>query len=96
MMQRSTKGNQRSRVPRPQIQIYFSAHWCPPCRGFTPQLAARYKASAAAKEIEVVFVSSDKDDPSFREYFASMPWTAVPFGARDVKNKVSQVKSSPL
>jgi len=25
------------------ILIYFSAHWCPPCRGFTPVLAKNYK-----------------------------------------------------
>ncbi len=25
------------------IGIYFSAHWCPPCRGFTPILAKFYK-----------------------------------------------------
>ena len=24
------------------IGIYFSAHWCPPCRGFTPKLASVY------------------------------------------------------
>merc|ERR1712110_541325 len=26
------------------LGIYFSAHWCPPCRGFTPTLAKHYKA----------------------------------------------------
>ena len=25
------------------IGIYFSAHWCPPCRGFTPKFAETYK-----------------------------------------------------
>ena len=28
------------------ICIYFSAHWCPPCRGFTPVLKDFYEVSA--------------------------------------------------
>jgi len=27
------------------ICVYFSAHWCPPCRGFTPKLKEFYEVS---------------------------------------------------
>ena len=60
------------------VLLYFSAHWCPPCRGFTPVLAEFYKAAAASKNFEVVFVSSDRDQKSFDEYYGEMPWLAVP------------------
>ena len=40
------------------VGIYFSAHWCPPCRGFTPKLAEWYTANAEKlHEVEVVFAS---------------------------------------
>eukprot|EP00759_Apiculatamorpha_spiralis_P040868 PhF_6_TR39657/c0_g3_i1/m.58848/K17609/NXN; nucleoredoxin len=61
------------------VMLYFSAHWCPPCRGFTPRLADFYRKHASSKGFEIVFISSDKDDPSFRGYFEAMPWLAVPF-----------------
>jgi nucleoredoxin len=63
------------------IGLYFSAHWCPPCTTFTPLLVKTYeKLKADGKEIEVVFVSSDKDMGQFQEYFATMPWLAIPPG----------------
>eukprot|EP01006_Ploeotia_vitrea_P050994 TRINITY_DN67517_c2_g15_i1.p1 TRINITY_DN67517_c2_g15~~TRINITY_DN67517_c2_g15_i1.p1 ORF type:complete len:145 (-),score=25.83 TRINITY_DN67517_c2_g15_i1:196-630(-) len=63
------------------VGIYFSAHWCPPCRGFTPVLAQRYKEIVAAHpDFEIVFVSSDKDDGQFKEYLSEMPWLACPLG----------------
>jgi len=27
-----------------KVLVYFSAHWCPPCRGFTPLLKEAYGA----------------------------------------------------
>ena len=65
------------------VGIYFSAHWCPPCRGFTPVLAEFYSDVVAANEndLEIVFVSSDSDQHAFDEYYGEMPWVSVPFGA---------------
>eukprot|EP00961_Rhodomonas_salina_P072869 978910-Rhodomonas_salina.2 len=62
------------------IGLYFSAHWCPPCRGFTPKLAEAYnKIRANGKALEIIFVSSDKDEKSFADYHAEQPWLALPF-----------------
>merc|ERR1712100_287490 len=70
--------------------LYFSAHWCPPCRGFTPQLAQWYSTSLKAKGLEVVFVSSDRDEQSFKDYFGEMPWLALPFSDRERKAALSK------
>jgi len=73
------------------VGIYFSAHWCPPCRGFTPKLAEIYnEMKKNGKKFEIVFASSDKDQASFDEYYAEMPWLALPFDDRDTKNALSK------
>lgn len=71
------------------VALYFSAHWCPPCRAFTPKLAEWYQASLQAKGLEIVFVSSDQDEGQFKEYFEGMPWLALPFEARTLKGSLS-------
>jgi len=73
------------------LLLYFSGHWCPPCRGFTPTLAENYKTyKAAGLELEVVFVSSDRDEKSFSEYFSEMPWLALPYADRARKDALSK------
>ncbi|KAL7552197.1 hypothetical protein ACHAWF_015414 [Thalassiosira exigua] len=57
------------------VALYFSASWCPPCRTFSPQLIEFY--NACKDDLEVVFVSSDRDDNSFNEYFGKFPWLAM-------------------
>jgi nucleoredoxin len=73
------------------VALYFSAHWCPPCRGFTPQLAEWYTNDLQAKGLEVVFVSSDRDEAAFSEYYGEQPWLALPYSDRDKKNELSKM-----
>ena len=62
------------------IAIYFSAHWCPPCRRFTPVLRDVYnEVNANGKVFEVVFSSADNSDEEFQAYYDEMPWLALPF-----------------
>ena len=70
------------------LMLYFSAHWCPPCRAFTPKLAEFYKTTKG--KVEIVFISSDNTKPEFEEYFGLMPWLALPFDARTEKDVLAQ------
>jgi thiol-disulfide isomerase/thioredoxin len=72
------------------IGLYFSAHWCPPCKEFTPILGKKYEAlQAAGKDFELIFVSSDRDEATFNSYHASMPFLALPFSERAKKEQLS-------
>jgi nucleoredoxin len=64
------------------IALYFSAHWCAPCRKFTPSLVAFYNKHAAAHpEFEVLLVSNDKSAPAMEGSMRDeqMPWPALSF-----------------
>jgi nucleoredoxin len=69
------------------IGLYFSGHYCPPCRKFTPLLDVVYSdiKEAGHQDLEIVFVSSDKEEAKFTEYYKEMPWIALPYARRDLK-----------
>lgn len=74
------------------VGLYFSAHWCGPCRRFTPELVKVYEELQAKDEkFEIIFLSSDKDDEAFREYFGTMPWLALPYELRELKDDLSSI-----
>jgi nucleoredoxin len=61
------------------VGLYFSAHWCGPCRAFTPSLVKyreKYKDN-----FEVVFVSSDRSAKDQKKYMteAGMEWPTMEF-----------------
>lgn len=62
------------------VLLYASAGWNQACRIFTPQLMGFYHTHK--HEVEIIFISCDRSETEFQQYFATMPWMAVPFGAR--------------
>ena len=62
--------------------IYFSAHWCQPCRVFTPGLVNYYNETIAKHpEFDLIFVSRDKSPFGMETYMkeSNMPWPAIDF-----------------
>ena len=73
--------------------LYFSASWCPPCRAFSPRLAAAYekmksKCAANAKKsdgdggegptaTETFLIGFDRSRADYERYAEQMPFPAV-------------------
>jgi len=90
-----TKSDQDELLEKKYIMCYFSAHWCPPCRSFTPKLCAWYtEFKKTRNDFELIFCSSDSDEASFKDYFKTMPFKAVNvFGSKTgegIKNWLSK------
>ena len=68
----------RNELAGKTVGFYFSAHWCPPCRAFTPNLV-KFRDSNK-DDFEVVFVSSDKSPDAQMGYMkeTNMKWYTLP------------------
>ncbi|XP_019709919.1 probable nucleoredoxin 1-2 isoform X2 [Elaeis guineensis] len=75
------------------ILLYFSAQWCGPCRAFLPKLVEEYNnIKDKDSAFEMVFISSDRDQNSFEDFFSGMPWLALPYGDERKKSLSSVFK----
>jgi len=69
---------------------YFSHRWCPPCKSFTPTLSSFYTAHCKPSNVEIIYISSDTDIPSFNEYYGTMPWCSLPpANSAQIKQKLA-------
>lgn len=63
------------------VLVYFSAHWCGPCRAFTPDLVKFHNDYSKTGKFEVILVSSDRSEKDMFGYMteAKMPWLSIPY-----------------
>ncbi|XP_059722253.1 nucleoredoxin [Haemorhous mexicanus] len=74
------------------IGVYFSAHWCPPCRSLTRVLVESYrKIKESGQKFEILFVSADRSEDSFKQYFSEMPWVAVPYADEARRSRLNRL-----
>ena len=81
------------------IALYFSAHWCAPCRTFTPALVEFYNRVAQQHpEFEIIFVSCDRSDFAMQQYMreARMPWPAIDFARVPEKDSIKKYCGSGI
>jgi len=92
------KDNSEIKSPGPAVlMFYFSAHWCPPCRKLTPLLVEFYQAlrneNIDSSEFDVVFISSDRSQEQFDDYYDEMPWAHLKLDDSDEKMRLSRLFS---
>jgi nucleoredoxin len=76
------------------IAFYFSAHWCPPCRHFTPMLKKFVETLEANREksLKVIFVSGDKEEHEMWKYMFDChgDWLALAFSCKEGKERLER------
>ncbi|XP_065873638.1 probable nucleoredoxin 1 [Euphorbia lathyris] len=98
VIQKSGSKVQVSELVGRNIVLYMSAKWCKPCRDFLPKMSEIYhQIKAKDNDFEVIFISSDKDQTSFDEFYSEMPWLALPFGddRKSILQSKFKIKSIP-
>jgi nucleoredoxin len=86
--------NHHSALESPdRVALYFSAHFCAPCRQFTPTLKEAYEElNEDEKKFEIVFVSLDKTAEEASTYHKEMKhWPMVEYDDETLRLKLKEV-----
>lgn len=94
-----SRGNGSELEGKKYVALYYSAHWCGPCRQFTPQLVEYYNQTVAAHpEFELIFVSFDHSHFEWENYVRDnqMPWLAIDYDQLADLNGVKQLGGNSI
>jgi len=73
-----------------RVALYFAAGWCPMCTRFEPSLMKFQSAAASnGKDVEIIYVPSDRSNDEVIKRTTEMKMLSVPFGekADEIKTK---------
>lgn len=87
------KFDSASLLSKKYLLVYYSAHWCPPCRTFTPELVNWYNSvSAQHDKFDIIFYSNDRSEDDMLTYMTdtSMPWPALEYRKTRLRNILSK------
>ncbi|VDK87277.1 unnamed protein product [Onchocerca ochengi] len=79
------------------VALYFSAHWCPQCRRFTPILKEFYE-EVDNDQFEIVFVSLDRSEEDLNNYLKEShgDWYHIPFGSDEIEKLKSKYETAGI
>ena len=68
--------------------LYIGAEWSKPCRAFNENLLKFYnKVNRSKNNVEIIFISCDRNEEEFNKITGDMPWCYIAFkeqGLRDI------------
>jgi Thioredoxin-like len=72
------------------VGLYFGAVWKSDCKRFNPMLKDFYYNTAAASNLEIIYISADRSLIEFKDCYATMPFLAMPAGTTSIKNDLTK------
>lgn len=81
------------------LLVYYSAHWCGPCRAFTPELVSWYNSvSSQHDKFDIVFYSNDRSEDDMLTYMldTNMPWPALNYRKTRQSNVLAKYAGSGI